>query len=198
MRSLFYAIFTGIAQLPMKRIFLPACLLLLMLLSCNKTDCPDKIYELRISLGNDTEYEIDVQLYPKAAFLSGSGLYRVHSIGGGYSYPYFTMEPYSPGMWSYEYHLYTTHDTTFSPSALLAHVFDSIAMEVYDSTGTRIFFSPDTLINYTQNPYTCDTIWEFMLQETGYPDNDCENWAQRHAYRYFIGSGCRVQGAGEF
>lgn len=158
---------------------------LLILTSC-KVDCPDKSYELWISFGNRIGNDIEVTLYPKQEFVYNSISYNAGSIGGGHINKNFLMEYDSLGIWSDRNRLYFTLDTALKPSELLSKVFDSIIIEVYNENNTKLKFFHDLSINYPENPFISDSIWDYEKYEDHFPNNDCENKVEIKDYTYYF------------
>ncbi len=172
----------------MKKIILTLGVSLLLFTSC-KVDCPDKTYRLNIAVGNNTEFEVDVLVFPKQAYIHGESLYSMSDIGGGYLHTYFSIESKQPSMGSFRHVLYTTGDTTIDANQLLSLVFDSIKFVINDSINTQISLSPDTTINYSLNPYKSDSAWRSQLLNSDQPNNDCENPGETISYRFYIEPG---------
>ncbi len=171
----------------MNKVILLLITTLFLVTSCKvDLDCPDKTYRLNIALGNNTEFEIDVLLFPKKAYQENESLYRMSDIGGGYHRTFFTIESKQPSMGSFRHVLYTTGDTTIDANQLLSLVFDSIKFDINDSINTQILFSLDTTINYSLNPYKCDSIWISNLLNSDQPTNDCENLGETISFRFYI------------
>ena len=169
----------------MNKVILILITTLFFVTSC-KVDCPDKTYRLNIALGNNTEFEIDVLLFPKKAYQENESFYRMSDIGGGYYRTYFTIESKQPSMGSFSHVLFTTVDTAIDANQLLSLVFDSIKFDINDSINTQILFSLDTTINYSLNPYKCDSIWVSQLLNSDHPNNDCENLGETKSFRFYI------------
>jgi hypothetical protein len=170
----------------MKKLLKVLLIVCLILCACKK-DCPDKHYSLWINIVNQTDYKIEVELFPKQEYLSGGNLYRMGSYGGGYKDRVFTLDydsaphPYANGST-----LYFTHDTASTPSDLLKKVFDSIFISLYDDSNTLIKLFHNHTVNYSENPYNSDSIWIFEIAQREFPDNDCMNPAEIKDYTYLI------------
>ena len=157
-----------------------------MMLSCNKKECPGIKYSLSISLGNYTGNEIEVKLFPRPEFMSGGGYYYPSSTSSGSRSTEFTMNEDSVSVWSYKHNIFTTNDTAVTPSYLISRVFDSIYFLIADSANTMVKLYPDQTINYSQNPFQKDSIWQFFRGKVYYSDNDCENPMEIKRYKFYI------------
>ena len=169
----------------MNKVQLIIILVVLLFASCRK-DCREKSYWLNIGLANNTEFEINISLFPKQEYLINEGMYRTNAVGGGGGHTEFTIESDSVYIWSFKYVIYTTNDTSIRPSDLLTSVFDSINIIVTDSVFTKVNLSPDTAINYFENPFENDSIWKHKLINSDTPNNFCENPGETKAYRFYI------------
>lgn len=149
-------------------------LLLLLLPTCRKDNCPGTFHELHISMGNRADHDLDVKLYPNSRYAVGND-YIPGTFGSGYKESAFSIEASGAITWFNSELLFYTHDTLIDPSRLLRQVFDSISISVKDSMATRILFTHDSVSHYLVNPFTDSLLWTFQVVFTSRPDNDCEN-----------------------
>lgn len=159
---------------------------MLVATSCdnNDFDCPGKSYYSEIALGNHTDYEIDVELFPKA--VNAVGLYLASDMGGQHLETHFTMEPQQIYSEDFQYVLFTSSDTSASPKGILSYKFDSIKLTIHDNNNSQIFISPDTCINNSQNPFIEDSNWVSEYRDFSMPDNDCPNTSEIKSNHFYI------------
>jgi hypothetical protein len=169
----------------MNKIQLALIFVILLTISCRK-DCREKSFWTNIALANNTQFEIDILLFPKDEYMIHDGMYRINAVGGGGGHTTFTIEPGSISMWSFKYVIYTTNDTLIKPSELLTLIFDSLHIEVEDSVNTKIKFNPDDAINYLKNPFTNDSIWTYKRINSDTPDSFCPNPGETKSNRLYI------------
>jgi hypothetical protein len=169
----------------MNKLILTIFATLLILTSC-KVDCPDKSYELWISIHNRTGNDIEVNLYPKQEYLWNNYSYKPCPNCGNHKDKNFVMEYDSLESWSDKNRLYLSLDTSIKPSELLSKVFDSIIIEVNNENATELKFFHEHSINYLENPFTNDSIWDYEKYEDHFPNNDCENKVEIKDYTYYF------------
>jgi len=161
-----------------------------MIFSCTKKEkkvnCPDKKYYMHIALANNTDYTINVVLYPKQAYLDENGYFKACDYSGQRGSKNLNLEPKTTPMWSFDHVIYETTNVDLSPSDLTRQIFDSICFEVENEWNTKVSLLPDTSINYLHNPFEMDTLWNYLLQNTSMPDMDCENKSDTKSYRFYI------------
>lgn len=163
-------------------------LLLLLATSCSNSDsdCPGKTYYSEISLGNHTDFNVDVMLYPKS--VNGVDLYLASDMGGQHLETHFTMEPQQVSTDGYKYVIYSYSDSSVSPSHLLNLKFDSIQFTILDKDSSKILITPDTAINTTNNPFIEDSAWASQIINSSMPTNDCPNLVEIKSHQYNIES----------
>lgn len=154
--------------------------------SCKRVDCPDEKLFMSIAIANNTDYNINVTLYPKQEYIESDAFYKGSDYCGCFKTKKIIMEVDSTPMWSFDNILYYTKNFNLTPSELINQVFDSIYFELENSSNTIIKFLPDTSINYLYNPFENDTIWRYLLRNTDMPDNDCENKSDTKSYRFYL------------
>jgi hypothetical protein len=142
--------------------------ILFIIVSCRKPHCDENIeYRLEMYLVNETNYDIQVNLFPRADYMITPNTY--HSGTGGLLINFNLSN--NPSMGNIQ-RLYTTKDTSISPRILLNQVFDSIQIIINNSSNKVILFNH---CNTYGNPFTIDMVWKYKKYLTSEPDNDCEN-----------------------
>ena len=82
--------------------------------------------------------------------------------------------------------LYSTSDTSMQANILLFQIFDSIYITVYNNKNRHIRFLPDTAINYSQNPYSTDSVWSYELLVFDANDMSCPNPQRYKSYSFLL------------
>jgi len=120
----------------------------------------DTTYILDIRLANKTNYDINVNLYPNSQITTQDSTYLASSYSGQFLKKMFLLKKYDSigNVASIEY-LYTTKDTSITPSGLLSNIFDSISAVVSNDSNLMIKFDHTNLYNYSENPFSVDSIW---------------------------------------
>ncbi|MEZ5196926.1 MAG: hypothetical protein R2764_11120 [Bacteroidales bacterium] len=159
----------------------------LLAVSCkDDVNCPDKSYQLWLSIYNRTGDDIEVTLYPKQEYLWNDFSYKPGPNTGAHKDRVFIIDYDSLESWSDRNRLYYSPDTSINPSELLSKVFDSITIKVNNENNTELKFFHDYSVNYLENPFTNDSIWYAEKYETHFPNNDCENKAEIKEYIYYF------------
>jgi hypothetical protein len=131
-----------------------------------------------------TNYSINATLYPNSQYIAHGPFYIACNSCGAYEENTFTIVKSDSGAsWCYRECLYTTTDTTITPSGLLSHVFDSISVVVSNDSNLMIRFNHNKIYNYSENPFSIDSIWYFKRYV-----NPCDGWNPAYIkdYTYFI------------
>lgn len=141
---------------------------------------------MNIGFANNTGYEMEVELFPKTAYLHGEVFYKGSAIGGGYKYKVFSVDTSSMPIYSFKYILYTTNDTLLNPNQLLTNIFDSIYIILSDSLNKKIVLLNDSSINMNVNPFTDSSVWTNKWIDSSTPNNDCENKSETKMCNFYF------------
>lgn len=163
-------------------------LTLFFLSSCDREpNCAGLQYFSKIAFVNASEYDVDVTLFPKAAYITSPGMYMGANIGAGHKLTNFHMEPNpdSNCLWCFKYTLFTRDDTLLEPSEILSIVFDSIQFQVQDNLGSTLSLAPSTILN-KGNPFMTDSVWMYKQIRSDMANNDCENPVEIKLYKYML------------
>ena len=172
----------------MRRNLIALLLFTCLLFSCEKKiNCPGKQYYMYLAFGNNTEYEINVKLFPKIEYQLYEGEYYDPGIGGGISRTEFTMdvEEYL-NIYSFDYNIYRTYDTAYKPVDLFSDIFDSVYFVIDDSLQSTLKIFPNKSININVNPFIDDSAWTIKRFDFSFYDNDCENESEIKMCKFYI------------
>ncbi len=158
---------------PIKEVLLFAILLLI-------TSCNEEIrYETQINIENNTNYNIEVTLFPKSEYVHGT-LYKFSDIGGGYNPIIFISNPNS------ENYLFITKNMDIEPYMIAQNIFDSIYVKLDNEVQTEIIFKLDTVVNYSENIFSPNSHWDFEKVEYDMQDMFNENPVVADCYTFVI------------
>ncbi len=170
-----------------KQIYFISSFILIMLSSCTSdVDCPGTFYSSKIALINPTEYSIDVLLYPKS--VNAVGLYLASDFGGQHLETSFTMDSQQNSNDYHTYTIYSTSDTSASPSYLLDLKFDSIKLTIHNSDNIQVLITPDTIFNLNKNPFKENSAWLSKVVDSAMPTNDCPNPTKTNLHQFSVDS----------
>lgn len=149
-------------------------LLICLFFSCEE----DTTYQMRILIKNETNSLLIVSVFPKSEYMSGH-LYDF-GIGNGYRHTEIQLEIDS------EIELFTSEDFKKKPFIMATQVFDSIRIIPFNEIKTEMIFSADTVIGYSENLYSEESVWKYEVrnfdQQTSFKRNPIES----HDYIFTI------------
>ena len=154
------------------------CLIFILLLGLISS-CEEQMgYEVNIYLLNQTGIKLDVVLLPTEAY-SGMMGYKFSSNGDGFRSNSFRIDTGTSA------HLFTNATLSESASQVARKAFKEIAIRLQDGSNTRIYFSPDTVINYNFNIFLNDDVWIFEKMMNARPTMFKNHPVESHNY-YFV------------
>jgi len=151
-------------------------LLILFLVSCNE----ETQYRTEIILENNTNYNIDVTVFPKPDYAFHENGYKAWDDDGSYSSNNFIIKA-NDFNW-----LFVTKNMDIEPYQFINNIFDSIHVVINNEFQTKIIFKPNTVINYPDNPFSEDSQWNFEVVEGDEPDMFHQNPVQSDCYTFII------------
>lgn len=127
--------------------------LIFVLVAFLLVSCKGKtIYQSRILIKNEFDRNIDIRLYPKAAYLSGD---TYSATDNGSEKRSVTMK-LSEGV---EMSLFTTQKIDIQAEVLLSEIFDSIHLSPSDAPWRLVKFSQDSVSGYRFNMFVGGSNW---------------------------------------
>ena len=154
------------------------CLIFILILGLISSCDEPMGYEVNIYLLNQTGIKIDVVLLPTEAY-SGMIGYKFSSNGDGFRSNSFRIDSGTSA------HLFTNAKLSESASQIARKAFKELAIILQDGSNTRIYFSPDTVINYNFNIFLNDDVWIFEKMKNARPTQFKNNPVESHNY-YFV------------
>lgn len=143
--------------------------------SCKK----ETTYQLQILVKNNTASKLKVTLFPKSKYMYGD-LYDFCDFGGGYADTTFDIDSNS------QKSIYISNNLDQKPYDLVTKITDSIYIKPYDK-GTGIMkFSKDTVIGYSDNLFSDNSIWIYEKKNSYEKTNFSTHPIESHDYIFEI------------
>ena len=136
-------------------------------------------YRMQIILENEFESDIEVTVYPRSEYLNGT-TYKISDIGSGFNPTNFVINSASDNG------LFISKNVNLQPFNLAESIFDSVKVKLIDNSHTDIFFSSDTVINYSENLFDSTSLWNYQKIESDEPDMFNSNPVVYFNYTFII------------
>ncbi len=149
--------------------------LTILICSCEKK--PN--YSLSISIKNETDDTLTVNLFPKSEYIS-NGMYNISDGSGAYRSPTFSLIPGSQN------DFYSTKNINTTPNAVATTVFDSIHIQSSNANKLKMSFSPKAVVGYPMNLYNADSKWHFEKINSDNKTNFGSHPYESHNYTFVI------------